>query len=146
MKKAKQILSSLLVFLFICAGISVISSAASGTKLESVGQLEITTNGKAKTIKLSWDKLSKVKGYQIYRSTSGKAGNFKIVATTKETNYTDKALASLTTYYYKVHAFAKQNDENIYGSFSKADLSTRITKAFAQKRLQAVYKVADNQF
>ena len=143
LKTAKQILAVLLALLCMSTGISVTGSAASAMKPGSVGQLWLTTDGKAKTLKLSWDKASNATGYQIYRSTTGKSGSFQKVAATKGTYYTDKDLASSTTYYYKVRAYAKQNGKSVYGAFSKENLSTRITKAFAQKQLQAAYKVAD---
>ena len=142
MKTAKRLLAVILIMLVAFESISICGIAANA-KLEHVGQIWITTDGKEKTLKLTWDKGSNVKGYQVYRSTTGKADSYQKVATVKDNSYTDAKLASSTTYYYKVRAYAKQNGKNIYGSFSKANLSTRITKAFAQKRLQAAYKVAD---
>lgn len=142
MKTIKRMLAILLIMLvaFVSVGISGVALSA---KPEPINQLWITTDGKAKMLKLTWDKVSNVKGYQIYRSTTGKADSYQKVATVKDNSYTDTKLASSTTYYYKVRAYAKQNGKNIYGSFSKADLSTRITKAYALKRLQAAYKVAN---
>ena len=142
MKTIKRMLAILLIMLVAFGSISI-SSVAANAKPEHVGQIWITTDGKAKTLKLTWEKASYAKGYQIYRSTTGKAKSYQKVATVKSNSYTDTKLASSTTYYYKVRAYAKQNDKNVYGPFSEAELSTRITKAFASKRLQAAYKVAD---
>lgn len=143
MMKTKRRILAILLIMLVAFGSIGISGVALSAKPEPVNQLWITTDGKEKTLKLTWDKGSNVKGYQVYRSTTGKADSYQKVATVKDNSYTDAKLASSTTYYYKVRAYAKQNGKNIYGSFSKANLSTRITKAFAQKRLQAAYKVAD---
>ena len=143
MKTTKRILAMFLSVILLFSIASVYGVKASAAKPGRVGVIQITTDGKARTLKLTWNKVSNVKGYQIYRSTTGKTDSYQKVATVKGNTFTDTKLASSTTYYYKVRAYAKQNGKNIYGSFSKTDLSTRITKAFAQKRLQAAYKVAD---
>lgn len=72
-----------------------------------------------KNIKLKWNKLSNVKGYQIYRSTSKKSG-YRLLKTIKKKNnmYKNTRIISGTRYYYKIRAFQVRHGKKIYGSFS----------------------------
>ena len=82
------------------------------------------------SIKLSWDKLSDVTGYRIYRSTDGK--NFTYMKTLKGTKivtYVDENLTTGTTYYYKVRAYLDDTtiDKRYYGALS-ASVKAKPTK------------------
>ena len=57
------------------------------------------------SIKVSWNDNAAATGYYVYRSTSGKSGTFKKIATVKSSSYTDKNLSSSKTYYYKVKPY-----------------------------------------
>ena len=96
MKTAEKMLAVILIVIIAFGSISI-SSVAANAKPEHVGQIWITTDGKAKTLKLTWEKASNAKGYQIYRSTTGKAKSYQKVATVKSNSYTDAKLASSTT-------------------------------------------------
>ncbi len=79
------------------------------------------TSKKYDSITLSWDKLDKVTGYRIYRSTNQK--NFTNIATVKGSdvlNYTDKDILTGKNYYYKVRAYYddKKIDKRYYGAMS----------------------------
>ncbi len=138
----KRIFSMLLIMTMLFGLISI-SSVSANDKPGYLESLCISTGGKAKTLELTWNKAQYAKGYQIYRSSSGKTGTYQKIAVVKDTSYIDKNLSASTPYYYKVRAYAKQGDKYTFGAFVKADLSTQITKSFAQKKLQAAYKVAD---
>lgn len=98
----------------------------------------VTSSPKAKQVKVSWTKQSKVTGYEIYCSTS-KDGKYRKVATVKDKSYitfknkmtykvndTKKTIKLKfgKTYYYKVRAFKSVKNSNgktkkIYGSYSR---------------------------
>ncbi|MCI6855577.1 MAG: hypothetical protein MR908_09815 [Firmicutes bacterium] len=71
-------------------------------------------------IKLTWEPLSGVDGYQIYRATS-KSGTYKKISTvtdpTKST-YINGSRTCGKTYYYKVRAYKKINGKTVYSKFS----------------------------
>lgn len=73
-----------------------------------------------KQVTISWKKVNKAKGYQIYRSKK-KNGKYTIVKTikkggTKKCNLSHK---NGETYYYKVRAFVNgANGKRVYGAFS----------------------------
>ena len=71
-------------------------------------------------IKLTWEPLSGVDGYQIYRATS-KSGTYKKVSTvtdpTKST-YINGSRTCGKTYYYKVRAYKKISGKTVYSKFS----------------------------
>ncbi len=56
------------------------------------------------SVKISWNKLTGAKGYQVYRATS-KTGTYKKIADTTSTSYTNKSLTTGKTYYYKVRMY-----------------------------------------
>ena len=93
MKKTTSILLTLILFFSI---ITLPCAAVSGSRQTApakVTGLTITTANKKRLLKLTWDWQSDVDGYQIYRSTTGKAGSYQKIATIKnQTVYVDKGL------------------------------------------------------
>lgn len=71
---------------------------------------------KSKSIKVSWNKISGAKGYEVYRSTSKKGKYSK--TTTSNLSYTNKNLTKKKTYYYKVRAYKVVNNKKVYSSYS----------------------------
>ena len=74
-----------------------------------------------KKIKLTWKKISKATGYQIYMSTK-KSSGYKKIATIKKVKtvtYTRKNLKSKKDYYFKIRAYRKVGKKTYYGAWSK---------------------------
>jgi len=69
-----------------------------------------------KNVKVKWTKISGVKGYEVFRSTSKKRG-FKKVKTLGKTSFTDKP-SKKRTYYYKVRCYNIVSKKKVYSSFS----------------------------
>ena len=71
-------------------------------------------------IKLTWEPIAGVDGYQIYRATS-KNGTYKKISTvtdpTKST-YINGSRTCGKTYYYKVRAYKKISGKTVYSKFS----------------------------
>ncbi|MGN1442396.1 MAG: fibronectin type III domain-containing protein [Acutalibacteraceae bacterium] len=116
--------------------VSVKTKAASA--VAKVTGLKITTSGKSGYLKLSWNAQKNITGFQVYRSTSGKSGTYQKIATLKssQVSYADSGLKNSTPYYYAVRAYKKTSNGYTYGSFAKADLSTRITKSYIKKKIE----------
>lgn len=140
MKKTAKIAIALLLAAEILFSLCVFSFAASTRAPAAVTGLQITTAGKAKQLKLSWSQ-QQADGVQIFRSTTGKADSYRRIATVRnKTSYVDKDLKASTIYYYKVRAFKKANNKNVYSSFRAVSLSTRITASYVKKRFNATIK------
>lgn len=90
-------------------------------------------------IKLTWEPISGVDGYQIYRATS-KNGTYKKISTvtdpTKST-YINGSRTCGKTYYYKVRAYKKISGKTVYSKFSSVmsasakPAKVKITDAYA---------------
>lgn len=150
MKKLKKLLVFALVLFSLATPLqfnapvlspSVTASAASSAKKLKIKSLSITTAGKSKSLKLSWNKVSGAKGYVVSRSTTGKKGSYKKIATVKgKTSFTDSKLSNSKTYYYAVRPYSVKNGKTSYGSYKYVNLSTKPTKSFIKKRLVAADK------
>ena len=71
-------------------------------------------------LRLSWEPLSGVDGYQIYRATS-KSGKYAKIATVKgaaSASYTDTGRTCGTRYYYKLRAYKKIGGKTVYSKYS----------------------------
>ena len=71
-------------------------------------------------LRLSWEPLSGVDGYQIYRATS-KSGKYAKIATVKDASsatYTDTGRTCGTRYYYKLRAYKKIGGKTVYSKYS----------------------------
>lgn len=87
---------------------------------QKVTSIEATVSS-YNSINLSWNKLSNVTGYRIYRSIDGKDFTYlKTLKGTKVITYTDKSLTTGKTYYYKVRAYLDDTKSNkrYYGAMS----------------------------
>lgn len=71
------------------------------------------------SVKLTWTKTTGASGYKVYRATS-KSGTYKYIGKTTSTSYTNKSLATGSTYYYKVCAYKTYNSKDIPGAYSSA--------------------------
>ena len=71
-------------------------------------------------LRLSWEPMSGVDGYQIYRATS-KSGKYAKIATVKgasNATYTNTGRTCGTRYYYKLRAYKKIGGKTVYSKYS----------------------------
>ncbi|MBU3111035.1 SpoIID/LytB domain-containing protein [Clostridium lacusfryxellense] len=83
---------------------------------------QLPTNLKAiassyNNINVSWSSVTGVSGYEVYRSTSS-SGTYTLISTTAQASYNNTALATNTTYYYKVKAYKLVVATKVYSGFS----------------------------
>ena len=83
-------------------------------------------------IKISWNKLSNIEEYKIYRLNSG--NKYTEVATVNATSYTDKSLAVNTKYSYKVSAVKK-----IENSTYESNLSNSVSATTKNNYIKTTY-------
>jgi len=84
-------------------------------------KIKSAVSKKKKTVKVSWKKVSKAKGYQIMLATNKKMKKGKKLITVngaKVTTKTIKKLKRKTTYYVKIRAFNKKGKVKSYGKWS----------------------------
>lgn len=104
------------------------SSQYNTGKTKAIAQVKVSTAAPTPTVKqissgkinISWKKVTKATGYQVFRSTS-KNGTYKNVMTIKNgstVSFTNSGLSRNKTYYYKVRSFTKVNGKTIYSPFS----------------------------
>lgn len=77
----------------------------------------IKVSEKSGKITVSWSKIAGAEKYQIYYSVNG--GKYKKLATTSKVSYTTSKLDTDDEIKFKVRAYAENDDEKYYGSFSK---------------------------
>ena len=90
-------------------------------------------------IKLTWEPLSGVDGYQIYRATSKSGTYSKVTSVTgaSESSYINGSRTCGKTYYYKVRAYKRINGKTVYSKFSSVmsayakPAKVKITDAYA---------------
>lgn len=90
---------------------------------------DITTTLGDTSITLSWTSSEKADSYELYRSVNN--GAFTLLATTTSAGYTDKALATSSTYSYEYRIRSGTNYSNFSDatqSITTGDLSISITK------------------
>ncbi len=68
-------------------------------------------------VELSWNKVQGATGYVIYYSSS-KNGTYKKLTTVKGTSYVNQKISEDDTYYFKVRAYTKTSDGNVYSAYS----------------------------
>ena len=143
-KKMNRVLSAFLAIIMLMSLFVLPASTAVAAKSNNptkITGLKITTADKERQLKLSWNKQANVTGYVIYRSATGKDGTFKKIATVKDKRYyVDRNLKDSQTYYYKIRAYLKQTEKNVYGPFAEINLSTRVSAAFVKRKFNATVR------
>lgn len=76
-------------------------------------------------LKITWNKVSGAKSYEIYRASS-KSGTYKKISTVQSAGYTDKTAAQNRTYYYKVRAVSGKSKSN-FSSVKSAKIRTAVS-------------------
>ena len=84
----------------------------------------------AKSVKLTWEKVSGADGYAIYRKVSGQDEfkNIKTVEGGSKTSYTDKSLTTGTKYVYQIRAYCNTGSGKVWGDYSN---ETTVTPTIA---------------
>lgn len=121
-------------------GISASAADNAPAKVKGVKASSVTQT----TALLSWNSVSKAKGYRIY-VYDAKAKKYTKVTTVKSTAVSYKliGLTPDTEYKYKVRAYKKVNDKTVWGTASEAAAFTTKTYAPAQvKNVKASAKSA----
>ncbi|MGN1014396.1 MAG: fibronectin type III domain-containing protein [Butyricicoccus sp.] len=91
------------------------------TKPSKVESATLTRTSKT-SLKLTWDKVSGAKGYEVYMSTN--SGSWRKVATTTKRNYKRTGLSMGSSYAFKVRAYKTSNGQKKYGNFSSVRKKT----------------------
>ena len=97
------------------------SAAWTSSKLKAA-KVDFTkvTSASYDKLRLSWEPMSGVDGYQIYRATS-KSGKYAKIATVKgasNATYTNTGRTCGTRYYYKLRAYKKIGGKTVYSKYS----------------------------
>ncbi len=77
--------------------------------------------GSYEKLRITWSRIPGADGYRIYRSAK-KNGSYRKIAVVKgssSTSYMDKKLLTGKKYYYKVRAYATQNNKTVQSGYSK---------------------------
>lgn len=85
--------------------------AVKGVKVKNVKKLKAV---------VSWKKVSKASGYEVYRANK-KKGKFKKIATIKKgsiVKYTNKKLKKKKSYFFKIRAYRVSGKKKVYGKYS----------------------------
>jgi titin len=79
-------------------------------------------------VDLSWPTSPSVSGYQVFRSASGPAGGYNLIATTAANvgNYADKGLTAATQYCYEIRSFKYAGRNINYSAYSTAVCATTL--------------------
>lgn len=95
------------------------STAVSAKTLLNTPKLVAKASGGGK-ITLTWTKVAKATGYEIYYSTkkNGKYTRLKTVSKSSKRKYVDKGLAKGEKYYYTIRAYRTANGVKTYSNFN----------------------------
>ena len=142
----KKLLSILLCAVIAVSASSLSAGAKSGKlKAPKLKSVSVTNTN---TLKITWSKISKAKGYILYRKTS--VSKFKKIASVKKTSYTNKKLKKNTKYFYKVKAYKTKGGKKIYSKFSniksKKSIVVYTAENMYKKSVKDILKIMGNKF
>jgi len=92
------------------------SKAVNGAK--NNGAPIITVTPTEMSVKLAWQSISNITGYEVYRATSPEGTYKKLGVNTKSPTWENDELTLGTLYYYKVRTYKKSGSTTTYGPYS----------------------------
>lgn len=104
------------------------SEEAAGVTKPGKAEAPVVDAYGSNTIDLSWKKVARASGYQLYRLNE-ETGKYAKLATIKggsNVTYTDSELTAAKAYSYKVRAYKTYDGNNYYGAFST--VKVQVTK------------------
>lgn len=101
------------------------------TKTYKATKIKKIVNDK-KAINISWDKVSGVKGYRVYRQTD--KGSWTKVKTTSSTSYADTKVSNGKTYTYRVEAYGDKAKTSVSKTAKIYRLSAATLKSLKVKK------------
>ncbi len=113
MKKFIRFISYTLLCVILISTSTVFISAASIDKVENVAVSSVGSN----KVVLTWDEVDDVTGYKIYRYNKY-FDRYFCVGRTRQLRFTDRIVASSSTYDYKVRGYKSNIAADSYGPFS----------------------------
>ncbi len=112
------IISTVMLLCLFMPMASIQSEAAVKVKKPAkVTNLQITRTAK-NTIKLTWDKVSGAKGYEVYMSTNNSSFKKKATITGNKGSYKVTKLATGKKYAFKIRAYKLSGKKKVYGNYS----------------------------
>jgi hypothetical protein len=142
MMKFKTILA---VILAVCISMTLIPSVATASASLEDSAIPAPTlqaiSASAASIRLTWNVLDGINGYEIFKSAAADGKYARIFTTTSPPTaiYTNTRLITGNTYFYKIRAYKLKGSRKIYGPFSETvsaipstDLSDRAYTIFYQ--------------
>ena len=121
------------------------SKGVTATVLPATVVLKKAADNGKKGIDVTWEKVSGVTGYRIYRKTSG--GSWKgltTVTSDSTTSYTDSSVTVGTTYFYTVRAYKTVNGSDVYGGFDNTGVSAFVKAESQSLGAVVLDKTADS--
>lgn len=107
---------------------SATGGAVSSPEPDTVDNVKnLSSVSASKSISLTWNKVKNATGYEIYRKDTYN-GSYKKVKTITDGNTTswkNTGLSKKHEYYYKVRAYIKVSDGNIYSGYSQITAATK---------------------
>ncbi|MGN1114636.1 MAG: fibronectin type III domain-containing protein [Oscillospiraceae bacterium] len=97
--------------------------ASSSSSVNKISGLKVSTS--ASKAALSWNKISGVNGYKIYKYNT-KSRKYDELAAVKTNKYTVSKLSACKTYKFMVKAYKKVNDKTIYGKYAVVTARTKL--------------------
>ena len=98
--------------------------------VSNLKQTAMTTS----SVTFTWDKISGVTGYKVYKLNSKNA--WELISTTTKTTYTDKTLSMGQTAQYKIRAYTTVSSKTYYGAYSSV-LKVTLAKPGAVPKLSS---------
>ena len=94
--------------------VTVKKAAATTVKVPNKAKI---TNTSANSLKITWEKVADVSGYELYYATS-KNGRYTKIASGTKLSHVHKKLKNNKTYYYKVRSYKTSKGKNVYSAYS----------------------------
>lgn len=114
--KVKKVLAYTLTSIILALNIYTTDVFATVNTIAAPASVKIVSTS-YNSIKITWGVVAGVSSYEVYRATSS-TGVFNLISSVAGTSYSDTAITTGKTYYYKLRSYAKVGETKIYSNYS----------------------------